>query len=197
MPVIYEDELSNEHGTISRWDGALEMLFARCRDVGVRRVLLTGYWPVPAVEELLTRDGFEVETMLMKGNPGPNYLERLTERSVRAFCGRFGRRVDLPDLVLCIDDYVARGALAAFAHLGIRMPDDVRFVALSNRGNAPVSAVRLARIENDPRANGAWAADALLARLNGRKHATLPPRPILRFLDGETFSGSHACARVQ
>ena len=187
MPVVYSEDirLGGEGGVCA---ASLAPLSERCLEIGVRRVMLVGYWPIPCVEKHLKGHGFEVETVMLKGNPGPNYLERLTERSMRMFCRRFERRTDRPDLVLCIDDYVARGALAAFAHLGVRMPNDVRFVTLANRGNAPVSAVHLARIEYDPRLYGTWVAEAVLARMRG---ATPPPEvPMTRFIDAASLSGT-------
>ena len=117
--------------------------------------------------------------------PLPFYLERLMERSLKTFLRRLSVRSELPDLLFCFDDYVARGALAAIAHLGIRMPVDMKFATLVNKGNAPVSAIGLARLVNDPRAIGQWTADALLSRIDKR---SVPPLPRVSFENGESFS---------
>ena len=51
MPVIYGSDVFRE-GDIFGED-SFDALSARCRELGVRRVLLAGYWPVPSVERVL------------------------------------------------------------------------------------------------------------------------------------------------
>ena len=185
-PVVYVGDLCGECSPSERYGEAMDDLIGQCRAERVKHVLLAGYWPFPAIQDRFAHEpGFRVETMLLKGNPGPNYLERLMERSLKTFLRRLSVRSELPDLLFCFDDYVARGALAAIAHLGIRMPVDMKFATLVNKGNAPVSAIGLARLVNDPRAIGQWTADALLSRIDKR---SVPPLPRVSFENGESFS---------
>ena len=187
-PVLYESELfASGDASHSRYAAALEALVERCRQTSVRRILMAGYWPLPAIEDFLKGHGFKVEPLLFRGAPCADYLERLVRESRDEFLRRFakGRR---PDLVFCIDDYVARGALVAFAGLGLRMPDDVRFVTWANRGYAPMANVDLAQLEYDPRVSGENIAEVVLARLRGE--TSLPPlHQEFRFVDGPSLSG--------
>lgn len=185
-PVLYEDAFYSDEGDF-RYAAAMDELLERCRALGVGKILLAGYWPIPGIEERIRGAGFALETKMLKGESRPDYLEDLVARSVRFFTRRFSGGRVRPDAVLCIDDYVARGALAAFAGLGVRMPDDVRFATLANAGHAPASAVGLAKIECDPRAIGAWMAERMLAAAKG--WASPSPAPPLRFIDGESLSG--------
>ena len=50
--------------------------------------------------------------------------------------------------------YLAAGILSALDRGGIRMPRDVRFATLANKGLGPVHAQDLTRIEYDPAQSG-------------------------------------------
>ena len=96
-----------------------------------------------------------------------------------AFAGRL--KGSMPDLVYFSDDYVCAGALAAFAAAGIRVPEDVRVVTWVNRGNEPVFAKELSRMEMDPEGDADKVAASVLARLEGRP-GDFPPTlgPVFR-----------------
>ena len=90
--------------------------------------------------------------------------------ALAAFRARFAAedRAWLPELIVFTGDYVASGALVAMLEAGVRIPDDVRVVSLSNKGLGPVFPVELARVEYDPYAHGDVLADAVCAFLAGR-----------------------------
>ncbi len=93
---------------------------------------------------------------------------------------------DFPDVFLFWDDFVAQGALTAFIKRGIRIPQDVKFVTLSNRGLGPVYFESLTRFECDGLDAGEKVADFALAVLaKGR----LPPPPVImpQYVFGSTF----------
>ena len=102
-----------------------------------------------------------------------------------AVIGRLGGKKDLPDLLLFSDDYVAFGGLVGLAACGIRIPDEMRVVTLSNVGFEPVFPVSLAQIRVDPRANGAAIAAKALARIEGRSFVEPLPEP--EFLAAASF----------
>ena len=92
---------------------------------------------------------------------------------------------DLPDAIVFMDDYAARGGLAALLASGYRVPEDVRVVTHSNAGNEPFFPRRLTRWELDFAAAAVKIADWTLSRLKGRR---LPvPRLKVRFVPGETL----------
>lgn len=95
-------------------------------------------------------------------------------------------RATFPDVFLFWDDFVAQGALTAFLGRGIRMPEDVKVVTLSNRGLGPVSPEPLTRFECDAAEAGEKIAAFALALLaKGR----LPPPPVIapHYIFGRTF----------
>ena len=86
----------------------------------------------------------------------------------------------------CGERAFASGALAAFSAAGLRAPEDFRAATFSNAGFGPVYPRPLTRLEMDPRAHGAAAADLLLGFLAGRR---IPAGAAIRsvYRRGETF----------
>ena len=72
----------------------------------------------------------------------------------------------LPDLFVFIDEYRAMGGALALYEAGVRIPEDVKLVSVSNFGNGPVLRKGVARIEYDPFKNGRRIADLLLEFLS-------------------------------
>ena len=105
----------------------------------------------------------------------------------------FGRRLakgvrgaNLPDLFYFDDDIVASAALMALAYNGVKVPRDVRVVALSNVGFGPCFPVQLARVEMDPFVAGRTVARAALSFLTGDgipPDATIQPE----YVRGDSF----------
>ena len=102
----------------------------------------------------------------------------------RFLAGRAGN-ARLPNVILFDDDYLAAGGIVALLEAGLRIPDDVRVVTYSIRGNELATAVPLARIENDPETWAGEVAKYVLAQLAGRRAPV--PRPRLRFVPGESL----------
>ncbi len=105
--------------------------------------------------------------------------------AVARFLANPANRAHLPDVILFDDDYIATGGIVALLEAGLRIPDDVRVVTYSNRGNELVTAVPLARIEIDPETWAEAVANYVLAQLAG--HRAPVPRPKLRFIPGESL----------
>ena len=81
-----------------------------------------------------------------------------------------------PDPVCFADDYFARGGLWALERLGLRAPEDVKVVSLSNYGNAPFYPRPLTRFEN-----------------NHFDYAAKTVRAILRYIKTGRLPGSVLC----
>ena len=117
-------------------------------------------------------------------------METIMER----FGGQDGRR--LPDVVYVYDDYVTRGALTAFAHLGVCIPEDVGFVGFANRGFAPCTTCSLACFRCDPRADAQTVAKAALRHLSGgQSRASSLYGPV--YVPGGTFAMPEARRRAR
>ena len=112
-------------------------------------------------------------------------VKKLGHRMVETFFADEQHRAHPPDAILFDDDYLAFGGIVAILEAGLRIPDDIRVVSFSNRGNEPALGVTLARIENDPAAYGDAVADYVLALLAGRNPR--PPRIEYRFVPGESL----------
>lgn len=78
-----------------------------------------------------------------------------------------GRRPGFPDLFLFADDYVAEGALLAFAEAGLHAPDDFRFVSLVNEGLGVTYPRPVSRLVMNPVCAGDAAAAFILSALAG------------------------------
>ena len=151
---------------------------------GVCKVLLVNYVGGREEKKLLEKFGIEVEAISVDAS-GPGYIEDIKRRSMAALLDRFAPGRSRPDLVFFTDDYVALGGLLALAMRGVRVPDDVGVITLSNKGAAPVWPLSLSRIEVDPVADGETLARHAIARIEGREAPDSSWSA--RFVKGETI----------
>lgn len=151
---------------------AVPAFVAHCRAAGIRSVVQiapeTSYLNATAA---LAAAGIASEFLHVPyvKSEDPYMMIEDIRRSAFAYCRDFLRKNArrLPDLLTVADDFYAEGALTALAACGLRIPDDLRFVAWSNRGFGPVWSVPLTRVELDPRRSGSVLADVALAYLAG------------------------------
>ena len=92
----------------------------------------------------------------------------------------------LPDLLFFQDENGATGALTAFDHNGVKVPEDVKFVTWSPFGGLPIYWKSVTRLESDPHADGNVLAKYVLDVLKGKK---LPDNAVIgsTYKIGETF----------
>lgn len=112
-------------------------------------------------------------------------VKALGHRAVADYFADEKRRKAPPDLILFDDDYLALGGVTALYEAGLRVPDDIRVVFYSNKGNEPVLGVTAARIENDPLTYADQVAEYALKLLKGRKVA--PPKIKWHFIPGTSL----------
>ena len=169
-------------------NGIAREVVSACKARGVSSVELVDFHSVNRpYAAAFRRAGISVREWLVPCTNETLWFEGIPRSTMRAFVERLSSpRPALPDLFFFLDDYVAKGALMAFALSGVRIPEDVKVIAFSNKGNGPVYAKDLARVELDPIATGDAVADFTISWLKGTKHApqTLPP-PV--FIEGETI----------
>ena len=161
---------------------------AFCAARGVRTAELVDFQVVKRpYAAAFRRAGISVRERTIKCDHETLWYEDIPRGVMRAFLARLStRRPDLPDLFFFLDDYVAKGALMALVASGVRIPDDVKVLTFSNKGNGPVYVKDLARIELDPIARGDAIADFVVSRLKGCEVAPHPlPPPV--FIKGETL----------
>lgn len=91
---------------------------------------------------------------------------------------------DIPDGVVCSNDYTALGALEAIRLSGRSVPDDIAVIGFDNRAVAAGLPVPLSTIAPDYEEIGRIAMDRLLAAIDGaaqhRELVAVPPRLIVR-----------------
>ena len=124
---------------------------------------------------------------------GWNYVERgVNENIVRGAMNSFIRRFKskgrgwLPDLFYFSDDHVAAGALTAMLQEGVRIPEDVRVVTMSNWGLGPVFPVSLTRLELNPYTHGEALAQMALDYMTRKVPQGRRIVP-LQYIEGDSF----------
>lgn len=168
----------------------MERMLSQCGRAGVKRILQVGAYRSAYDLNGIVRDReFDFSEWIVKrdsGTYGPN--EGMVRDGMEAFAGRFraeGRRW-LPDLLYFTEDHVASGAFTAMLAEGVRIPDDVRVVTMSNWGLGPVYPCSLSRFEMNPYEHGEALADMALDYLRYRVPQGIRSVP-LRYIEGDSF----------
>lgn len=88
-------------------------------------------------------------------------MEHVTHPAYEVTLNWLRKHRSIPELVFFDDDFVAQGALQAFAARGLVAMRDFKVVAFANRGNSPLVAGGYPAVLNDPFAQGATIASAV------------------------------------
>ena len=117
---------------------------------------------------------------------GMREVERMGMELVAGYFAQPKHRTNPPDLIVFMDDYLARGGLLALSAAGLRAPEDVKVIAQTNRNCEPVYFRRLTRFETDPEQKANITANWTIAWLSGK---ALPSTSFcgFRFIVGETL----------
>ena len=161
---------------------------AHCHEAGIRHILNVRFdaYRHSGLDELQAL-GIKVEEMRIDVEMSDSRAERISRAAYDAILKRLGgKRSDWPDLVCFADDYLARGGLWALERLGMRVPDDVKVVSLSNYGNAPFYPRQLTCFEYN---HFDFAAKTVRAILRYLRTGRLPGNVLcdIRYVRGETF----------
>lgn len=161
-------EMCREVFVVGR-DDALRRFLSHCAESNVRTVVQVGIKHDHAALDLRRMRmpaGVSLKSWFIEPVKCRGALEDVSYGAMRAFRDRLSRdREWLPDVFFFLDDFVATGALMAMTSAGLHIPEDVKVVTLSNRGNCPVYPRALTRIEIDPFGNGEALASRVLAQL--------------------------------
>jgi len=171
-------------------EAAMRAMIDHCERRGVRSIVqvgLKGMSEVLDLRDFIAYTGIRLSSLDLPVGNDRTGVENITYGVMQAFLKRLSYdRKWLPDLLFFRDDFAAVGALTALLAAGVRVPEDVRVVTMSNRGNRPVFPKSLARIEIDPLQNGIVYAERVL-------HALAPSRfkrggsVAYGYIPGETF----------
>ena len=149
---------------------ALAAFASHCRVAGVRSVLEVGFEKgYASAAPALARVGVACDQWLVSETPAFRYSGAVQRAGMEAVDARLSEgREWLPDLVYFTDDYLAAGALVAFARHGVRFPQDVGFASLATKGFEPVWWQDISRLEWDWFSQGAELARGVCDWLDGR-----------------------------
>lgn len=172
------------------YNAAVPTFVAECCKQKVKSVLQAGFNDNDInAERALAKAGIKTECIQVpiSGKAASDSLETQVRNAMNVFLKRFPTRdADLPDVILFTDDFFAFGALTALTLNGIRIPDDVKVVTLSNKGLCPVHPREFTRMEFDFASYGEIVADYALARLAGKEApSSVDVNPV--YIPGETF----------
>lgn len=173
------------------YDAGMDAVAAECARAGVRSVLVVRAWRRRQETFAALRSvGIEAVDwhvpMMMRSRYGR--VEGVQRAGMEAFAARLKKgRGWLPDLLLFPDDDIlASGCLMALACSGVRIPEDVRVVTLSNKGLGPVYPRTLARLELDSASFGEVVARFVHGLLSGAANAKAPVLSSV-YIPGESF----------
>ena len=171
------------------FDVGMAGVVAQCARVGVRDVLVVRAWRRrSATFAALQAVGISARDWRILPKSRYGRIEGVQRAGMNAFVERLAKGMDwLPELLIFPDDdFLAAGCLTALSFAGVRIPEDVRVVALSNKGLGPVYPKTLARLEIDPASFGGAVARYVHAILSG-KHDAKPPVLESTYVLGESF----------
>ena len=185
---IYGEPPKKEEGRWIRFSAeeALANFVRHCVRAGVRHVVQVRFEgnETPDARPALAAKGVKCDWMTVPRMDGLGRYEGIERSAYKTFLDL--PRSGFPDVFLFWDDFVAQGALTAFLERGLRMPEDLKVVTLSNRGLGPVYSDSLTRFECDASEAGEKvAAYALSLLAKGR----VPPPPVIspHYVFGRTF----------
>ena len=171
-------------------ESAMRALSEQCRAARLRRIMRVRAYAGNFDAEVLSKlSGVKFSDFYVRRDAeryGAN--ESMVRAAMEAFLQRFESkgRGWLPDLLYFADDHLASGALTAMLAAGVRVPNDVRVVTMSNWGLGPVFPVSLTRLEMNPFEHGDALAQMALDYLRHKKpqgRRTVP----LKYIEGDSF----------
>ena len=152
---------------------AIPELVAHCRERRIRHVWQVTYGPfMPDIGLHLSQCGIRTETIRIAPPLSDFGKQEYVECQAHALLGRKLDTDKMPDLILILDDFAARGGILALAERGIRYPQDVKLAVWSNRLFTPAAACPLTRMEMNPYEHGKIIADAFRSFLKTGKLPT-------------------------
>lgn len=173
--------------TVLMWRGLVMQFAAECEKRGIRRVLRVRTSAALLDEQgEFRRRGIEIQDAVVVPGRSDRMLEAFRRCGYEAVRSRLQGKRTRPDLILFCDDYLTAGGLMALAECGLKAPDDIKIVTLSNAGNCPFYPRDLTRFEVD-----AWedANKLVHAVLQFLEKGVLPGTVMFsaRYVRGETF----------
>lgn len=164
-----------------------ERFAAECLAEGVKSVIQVGTRDFDDVSAALRNAGIGCKSWLLDEPPPDQPSDVYAELARDAFVDYLKSGKPLPEAFYFSDDYLCAGALAALSDAGIRAPQDVRIATWANRGNVPIYARSLSRIELNPWKD-AEDTHAFCREILSGKNPGKPPVLAPVWIEGGTFT---------
>lgn len=158
-----------------------------CCRAGVKNVVQVRFEGVEMLDAqpVLAKRGIDCSWMnISRSKAGWGRFDGIVHCGYEAFAAM--PRSNLPELLLFWNSFFTQGAIMAFLANGIKIPEDVKIVALSNTGVGPVYITPFTRFEIDPADAGQKIGDFALDVL-AKKRKPNPPQITPQYIFGETF----------
>lgn len=149
-------------------EAGIEEFVAQVLKQRVKRVVQVGSGMAIDAVPALRRNGVSADYWEFVPRGGVTAQESFALSAMNLVLKRFAGGRNWPQVLFITDDYAAQGVLMALALLGIRVPEDMKVVAFSNRGNACAYPKRLTRLEADPKADAVTVAGYIGDYFNGK-----------------------------
>ena len=167
---------------------AVDEFAHHCRASGIKHIarMFLDEGPPPDFGDRLGK-GVKVEDIPVHVEFSRQCLENYARRAYDALLAHLADwRSKRPDLIYFHDDHLARGGLWLLEKAGLRVPEDIKVVTLTNYGNAPFYPKAFTRIECNPYESAAHVARTALKFLHtGRFSGSVFEN--VRYVRGETF----------
>ena len=157
-----------------------------CRQNRIRTMLLVCVDHRNELVRQAAASGLETELVEISPTNSRNLPAQVELQSYRYFRKRVGKGRALPDLVFLADDYVARGALFAFAERGVCVPRDIRAVMFMNRDFEYPTPCRPTCFMDDFAGFGERLGDWTVSYLTTSRRERCVPC-LTRYVPGESF----------
>ena len=168
-------------------EAAIAQFADHCQRVGVKQVAqvrFEGGDPLDAQPALAER-GIDCSWMdFARSKAGRGRFDGIVHCGYETFATM--PNTNIPEMLLFWNSFFTQGAIMAFLDRGIKIPDDVKVVTLSNTGVGPVYIKPFTRFEVDPAEAGEKVADFALSVLT-RGRIPRPPQIVPQYIIGETF----------
>ena len=169
-------------------DEALAQFADHCRRVGVKHVAQVRFErgeKTLDAQPVLARRGIDCSWIsVSRSKAGWGRFDGIVRCGYETFATM--PRTSIPEILLFWNSFFTQGAIMAFLARGIRLPEDVKVVTLSNTGVGPVYIKPFTRFEVDPAEAGEKVANFALAILTKGRIPRLPQiKP--HYVIGETF----------
>lgn len=151
-------DIDNRLGAVKITEHLLEQGYRRIGFIGGRKNEFLFLWRFSGYSEALRCRGYGV-------NPLWSYPEGSTEESGYAAAEGMLRLPIIPDAVICMNNYVAFGALRCLKDHGISVPGGIGIATFDNEPLAPYTSPPLTSLHMDTFGLGVKAAELLMDRI--------------------------------